>query len=323
MRRIIPGAAPGKAAAVLENMRAFVTAAESESFSEAGRRLRASANVVSHRIQMLEKHLGCRLFNRTTRRMSLTEQGRVFYENIVEALRLIEAAESNVTELGALPRGALRVTASLHLGRRLVAPVAARYQEAHPHIDVRLRLSDHVIDLVGEAVDVALRLDAFEDSSLIMRKVADVERVICAAPAYLEQAGAPQRPEDLARHQCLLLRFAGTREFRWTLTADGREMNEAVSGHLEADDGDVLTLWALEGRGLVMKPRFEVADALADGRLVPVMTAHPPPPVTLAVLYPARHLVPLKVKDFADMLLEEARLHISGRLELLGEKTQT
>lgn len=305
---------------MLENMRAFVTAAESESFSEAGRRLRTSANMVSHRIQMLEKHLGCRLFNRTTRRMSLTEQGRVFYENVTEALRLIEAAESNVTELGAMPRGALRVTASLHLGRRLVAPVAARYHEAHPQIDVRLRLSEHVIDLVAESVDVALRLDAFEDSSLIMRKVADVERVVCAAPAYLERVGTPRGPEDLAGHQCLLLRFAGAREFRWTLTAEDRVLTEPVSGHLEADDGDVLTGWALEGRGLVLKPRFEVAEALADGRLVPVMEDYPPTPVTLAVLYPARQLVPLKVKDFADMLLEEARRHVATELGRIGEK---
>ena len=301
-------------------MRAFVSSVESESFSEAGRRLRVSPNVVSHRIQMLEKHLGCRLFNRTTRRMSLTEQGRVFYETITEALRLIEAAESNVTELGAMPRGSLRVTAPLHLGRRLVAPAAARYQEAHPQIDVRLRLSEHILDLVAESVDVALRLAAFEDSSLIMRKLAQVERVVCAAPAYLARAGVPQTPADLAQHQCLLLRFPGSREFRWVLRDKGRELTLPVAGHLEADDGDVLALWALEGRGLVMKPRFEVADALAAGHLVPVLERFPPAPVTLAVLYPARQLVPLKVKAFADQLMEDGRRFLAGELAKIGEK---
>ncbi|MDE1567630.1 LysR family transcriptional regulator [Aquabacter sp. P-9] len=305
---------------MLENMRAFVQAVESESFSEAGRRLRLSANVVSHRIQMLEKHLGCRLFNRTTRRMSLTEQGRVFYENITEALRLIEAAESNVTELGAMPRGGLRVTAPLNLGRRLVAPVAARYQEAHPQIDVRLRLSEHTLDLIAESVDLALRLATFEDSSMIMRKVARIDRVACAAPDYLARCGVPQTPSDLLRHQCLLLRFAGAREFRWTLTDQGKELAVPVSGHLEADDGDVLTVWAMEGRGIVVKPRFEVADALADGRLVPVLASHPPVSVTLAVLYPARQLVPLKVKAFADMLLDEGRRFLSRELAKIGEK---
>lgn len=301
-------------------MKAFVASVESESFSEAARRLRLSANVVSHRIQTLEKHLGCRLFNRTTRRMSLTEQGRVYYEAITEALRLIEAAESNVTELGALPRGALRVTAPLHLGRRLVAQVAARYQEAHPEIDVRLRLSEHTLDLVAESIDVALRLATFEDSSMIMRKVAQVDRILCAAPAYLERAGVPQRPQDLLVHQCLLLRFASLRELRWMLTDEGRDLAVPVTGHLEADDGDVLTVWALDGRGIVVKPRFEVADALAAGRLVPVLEAHPPKPATLAVLYPARQLVPQKVKTFADMLVDQGRRYIARELGKLGER---
>ncbi|MBP2149153.1 LysR family transcriptional regulator [Xanthobacter autotrophicus DSM 597] len=305
---------------VLENMKAFVASVESESFSEAGRRLHLSANVVSHRIQMLEKHLGCRLFNRTTRRMSLTEQGRVYYEAITEALRLIEAAESNVSELGALPRGALRVTAPLHLGRRLVAQVAARYQEIHPEIDVRLRLSEHTLDLIAESIDVALRLATFEDSSMIMRKVSQVERIVCAAPSYLDRAGVPNRPQDLLAHQCLLLRFASLRELRWMLTDEGRDLAVPVTGHLEADDGDVLTVWAVEGRGIVVKPRFEVADALADGRLVPLLEKNPPKPATLAVLYPARQLVPLKVKAFADMLVDEGRRYIARELAKIGER---
>ncbi|WP_238123736.1 MULTISPECIES: LysR family transcriptional regulator [unclassified Xanthobacter] len=305
---------------MLENMRAFVMSVESQSFSEAARRLRLSANVVSHRIQTLEKHLGCRLFNRTTRRMSLTEQGRVYYENITEALRLIEAAESNISELGALPRGALRVTAPLHLGRVLVAEVASQYQQAHPEIDVRLRLSEHTLDLVAESIDVALRLAAFEDSSMIMRKVAHVERLLCAAPAYLERAGLPKRPQDLLSHECLLLRSANMRELRWTLTDQGKDLPVPVTGHLEADDGDVLTAWALQGRGIVVKPRFEVAQALASGRLVPVLEAFPPAPVTLGVLYPARQLVPLKVKAFADMLVDRGRRYIVRELAKIGEQ---
>ncbi len=305
---------------VLDNMRAFTQAVESDSFSEAARRLRVSPNVVSHRIQVLEKHLGCRLFNRTTRRMSLTEQGRVYYETVTEALRLIEAAEMNISELGALPRGALRVTAPLHLGRRLLAPMAARYQDAYPQIDVRLRLSEHTPDLIAESIDVALRLATLEDSSTIMRKVAEVDRILCAAPAYLERHGIPEKPADLLRHQCLLLRFATLREFRWMLTDKGKDLAVPVSGHLEADDSDILTLWAVEGRGIVVKPRFEVADALADGRLVPVLERHAPRPMTLAVLYPARQLVPLKVKTFADMLVEDGRRHVAAELAKLGEQ---
>ena len=305
---------------VLENMRAFTQAVESDSFSEAARRLRVSPNVVSHRIQVLEKHLGCRLFNRTTRRMSLTEQGRVYYETVTEALRLIDTAETSISELGALPRGALRVTAPLHLGRRLLAPMAARYQDAYPQIDVRLRLSEHMPDLIAESIDVALRLATFEDSSTILRKVAEVDRILCAAPAYLDRHGVPEKPADLLNHQCLLMRHATSRELRWMLTDKGKDLAVPVAGHLEADDGDVLTVWAVEGRGIVVKPRFEVADALAEGRLVPVLQAHPPKPATLAVLYPARQLVPLKVKAFADMLVEEGRRYIARELAKIGER---
>ena len=183
--------------------------------------------------------------------------------------------------------------------------------------------SEHTLDLIAESVDLALRLAAFEDSSLIMRKVARIERVACAAPAYLDRCGVPQKPSDLVHHQCLLLRFAGAREFRWLLTDAGKDLAVPVCGHLEADDGDVLTVWAMEGRGIVVKPRFEVADALADGRLVPVLEHTPPADVTLAVLYPARQLVPLKVKAFADMLLEEGRRFLSRELAKLDEKLKT
>ncbi len=168
---------------VLENMRAFTQAVESDSFSEAARRLRVSPNVVSHPHPWFWKSTSAAACsNRTTRRMSLTEQGRVYYETVTEALRLIDTAETSISELGALPRGALRVTAPLHLGRRLLAPMAARYQDAYPQIDVRLRLSEHMPDLIAESIDVALRLATFEDSSTILRKVAEVDRILCAAP---------------------------------------------------------------------------------------------------------------------------------------------
>jgi len=303
---------------MLENFRSFARAVEFGSFSEAGRQLRVSANVISQRIQRLEAHLGCRLFNRTTRNMSLTEQGRIFYDHVVDALQIIETAEANIGELGAMPRGAIRVAAPLGLGRRLLASTAAAYQDSHPQIDVQLRLSERRLDIIAESVDLALQFATLSDSSMIMRKIADAKRILCAAPGYVERAGMPVTPADLASHQCLLLRFPGSREFRWTLIQDGEEHSIQVNGHLDADDGDVLTAWALEGRGIVLKPVFEVADALAQGRLIPVMPACPPPDATLAVLYPARRLVPLKVKTFADLLIERGRRYLAGELAKLG-----
>ena len=303
---------------MLENFRSFARAVECGSFSEAGRRMRVSANVISQRIQALETHLGCRLFNRTTRNMGLTEQGRIFYDHVIDALHAIDMAEANIGELGAMPLGSIRVAAPLGLGRRLVASTAAAFREKHPKVDVQLRLSERRLDIIAESCDLALQFITYADSSMIMRKIADAERVLCAAPAYIERMGMPATPSDLANHQCLLLRFPGSREFRWPLSQDGEEISVPIKGSLDADDGDVLTVWALDGHGIVLKPVFEIADALAQGHLVPVLTANPPPPSTLAVLYPTRNLVPLKVKAFADLLVERGRRYIASELARLG-----
>ena len=176
---------------------------------------------------------------------------------------------------------------------------------------VRLRLSDHLLDLLREAVDVAIRLAVLTDSSLIARKIADCPRLLCAAPDYLAEKGTPERPEDLLDHQCLLLRFPGSQQYRWTLrTAEGPEAF-AVAGRMDADDGDMLTEWALLGQGIVLKPAFEVAEHLRGGRLVQVLPDFPPEPVSLAVVYPHRRLLPAKVKAFADFMVEEVGQVIS------------
>jgi DNA-binding transcriptional LysR family regulator len=303
---------------MLENFRSFARAVECGSFSEAGRHMRVSANVVSQRIQALETHLGCRLFNRTTRNMGLTEQGRIFYDHVIDALHAIDMAEANIGELGTMPLGSIRIAAPLGLGRRLVADTAAAYRDKHPKIDVQLRLSERRLDIIAESCDLALQYVTYADSSMIMRKIADAERVLCAAPAYIEQAGMPMTPTDLANHQCLLLRFPGSREFRWPLSQGGEEISVPIKGSLDADDGDVLTTWALDGRGIVLKPVFEIAQALAQGLLIPVLTANPPSPSTLAVLYPTRNLIPLKVKAFADLLVERGRRYLATELARLG-----
>lgn len=304
--------------ATLDNIEVFIRSVDLGSFSAAGRSLRLSAALVSHRIKGLERHLGCRLFNRTTRRMHLTEQGRVFYERCLEIREAVERAEASVAEAGATPRGTLKVTAPLGLGRRLIAPLLAGYRRQHPEIAVRLRLSDHLLDLFVEAVDVAVRMDAFADSTLVIRRVADLPRVLCAAPDYLARHGAPRALADLARHRCLMLRFPGSAQFRWPFPdRDGKPLLVAPSGVLDADDGDVLTDWALAGEGIVMKPVFEVAEHLRDGALVRVLPEQPPLPTTLALLHPYGRMLPAKVKAFADMAAREARAHIERRMALL------
>jgi DNA-binding transcriptional LysR family regulator len=305
----------------LENVRIFMRAVETGSFSAAGRMLRLSPSVVSYRVQLMEDHLNCRLLTRTTRSMSLTEAGRVFFEHCVEIVEAVDRAEASITtEGGATPRGSLKITAPLGLGRRVIAPMLSRYRAAQPTTDVRLRLSDHLLDLVQEGVDIAIRLSRMDDSTFTLRKIADIRRVLCASPAYLSARGAPDAPEELARHDCLLLRFPGSLQFRWTLTWQGDTVTVPIQGPFDADDGDVLTQWALDGLGIVLKPLFEVAEFIADGRLVEVMPAAPPLGLTLGALYPTRRMLPPRAKTFLDLSVEELRRHVAGQLQLLAPR---
>lgn len=302
----------GMAVALLENMRVFVRVVELGSLSAAGRNLRLSPAVVSHRLQNLEEHLNVRLLNRTTRQVSLTEAGRVFYEHCQEVLDAAERAESSVAAIGGAPAGSLRVTAPLGFGRRVLAPMVPRFRALHPLVDVRLRLSDHMLDLLREAADVAIRMAVLKDSSFVVRKVADLRRVLCASPSYLEAHGAPERPEDLLDHHCLLLRFPGTQQFQWTLQGPDGPMTLAVSGHFDADDGDVLTRWALDGQGIALKPVWEVGEHLASGALRVVLPRFPPEPVSLAMLYPHRSLLPAKIRAFIDFFAENVRAELTA-----------
>ena len=300
---------------LLENIKVFVRVVELGSLSAAGRHMRVSPAVASHRMKELEKHVGVRLFNRTTRQLSPTEHGRLFYEGCLEVLHALEQAEATVAAVGGRPRGAIRVTVPLGLGRRVIGPAVPDFCKEYPEIEVRLRLSDYMIDLAREGVEVAIRLAVLGDSSLTMRKICDCERVLCAAPDYLEEKGQPRTPEDLAGHRCLLLRYPGSTQFRWPLQTDGGPTKRTISGPFESDDGDILTDWALAGQGIVMKPLFEVAGHLRSGTLVPVLTDTPPEPVSLAILYPHRRLLAPKIRVFADFMHERCLKDLGRMLD--------
>ena len=305
---------------LLENIRVFVSVVEQDSMSAAGRQLRLSPAVVSHRIQSLEAHLGVRLLNRTTRRVQPTEQGLAFYQACQDVMAAVERAENVAAGAGGAPQGTLRVTAPLGFARRVLAPLVPEFQAAHPQVTLQLRLSEHIIDLLTESVDVAVRMAILSDSSLIARKVVDCERLLCAAPAYLSDSGTPETPEDLLDHNCLLLRFAGSQQYRWTLQSADGPRTLSVQGRFDADDGDVLTDWAVEGRGIVLKPLWEVAAHLRSGQLVPVLLDHPPEPAALSILYPHRRLLPARVKAFADFAVPRFTAAIKTRLDGLSLK---
>lgn len=292
--------------AYLDNIRTFVRVYELGNMSAAARDQRISAAVASARISQLEEHLGVRLFQRTTRQLNPTEQGRLFYPGACKILEAVEDAEAEITSVTRTPRGTLFIAAPLGIGRRLIAPHVPAFKEAYPLINIRLRLSDRALDLPGEGLDVAFFLGLPRDSTLKMRKIADCPRILCAAPAYLETKGHPKRPTDLTSgaHDCLNLRYPGAQEFQWPLeTPEGVE-RFSVKGPFESDDGDVLTSWALDGHGIILKPRFEVADDLAAGRLVPVLEDCPPVPVQLGCLYAHRRHQDPKTRLLIDFMAE-------------------
>ena len=289
----------------LDNIRTFVRVYELGSMSAAGRDLRISPAVTSTRIAQLEDHLSVRLFQRTTRNLTPTEQGRLFYPGAVEVLETVEAAEAQVVDITENPRGSIYVAAPLGVGRRLIAPLVPAFIEQYPDVSVRLRLTDRKVDLTTEGLDLAFFLGNPEDSTLRIRKIADVERVLCASPAYIKAKGKPRSGDDLIgqNHECLNLRFPGATEFQWRLqTSDGPKRFK-VTGRYESDDGDVLTDWALTGQGIVMKPVFEVADHLRDGRLVQVAKDTLPVPIQMACLFTHRRKQDPKTRLFMDFVI--------------------
>jgi DNA-binding transcriptional LysR family regulator len=301
----------------LDNLRVFVRVVELGTLSSAGRDQRVAPAVASNRVRELERHLGVRLFNRTTRKLSPTEHGRIFYEAALKILDTINEAESAIAELSHNPKGSLRITAPLGVGRRLIAPGILEFHNRYSDIQVRLRLSDHNVDILGEGVDIAFKLGVIEDSELRMRNILNCTRVICAAPSYLERRGIPANADALIdeKHDCLLLRYPGSKEYYWTLqTSEGLRKIE-IAGPYDSDDGDVLTQWALEGGGIINKPLFEVKSHLNEGSLIEILKDTPPADVQLAAIYPHKRFQDPKVRLMIDFMTERCQRLIGKMLE--------
>ena len=297
----------------LENVRTFVRVYELGSMSAAGRDLRISPAVTSSRISHLEGHLGIRLFQRTTRNLTPTEQGKAFYRGSVDILEAVENAEAQVSNITVNLRGSIFIAAPLGVGRRLIAPRIPSFLEKYPEVNLRLRLTDRKVDLTAEGLDLAFMLGQPEDSNLKIRKIADVERVLCASPEYVARRGMPRNGDELISqgHECLNLRYPGATEFRWLLNTAAGPKRFRISGRYECDDGDVLTDWALSGAGIALKPFCEIADQLKSGSLIPVATETPPQSILMACLFAHRRGQDPKVRLFMDFMIEKIAADIS------------
>lgn len=293
----------------LESLRVFVRVIELGSITAGGRDLRMSPAVASNRIKDLETRFGVRLLNRTTRKLVPTEVGRAFYDSARRVIETLDEAEAVVSGFSGNPHGALRVTAPLGLGRRLIAPLVPRFCDEYPGVEIRLRLSDRNVDIIADGIDLAFFLGEPQDSALKWRRIAECRRVLVATPDYLERHGAPAQPDELVKHNCLLLRYPRSPEYYWVLQTPEGPQKLLVNGHFDADDGDVLTDWALEGRGIANRPHYEVVEHLGSGRLVEILPDCPPLAAQFGVLTPHRRLQDPKVRLFADFIARETRRH--------------
>jgi len=303
--------------AYMENIRVFVRVFQLGNLSVTARDMRLSPAVVSNRIKELEKYLKVRLFNRTTRQIVPTKEGEVFFQRSLKVLEAVDEAEASLAQLSNQPHGSLRIVAPLGLGRRIIAPGIPEFHDKYPDLQVRVRLTNLNIDIMKEGIDVAFRLGEIEDSSFRMRGILDCKRMLCAAPSYLKKRGSPKNPDDLVsdHHDCLLLRYAGSKEYFWTLNIDGKFRNFHVEGPYDCDDGDVLADWALAGRGIVNRPLFEVQQYIKDGSLVPVLKDYPPSDAKLAAIYPHKHLQDPKVRLLIDFMADRCRKMIGEILD--------
>jgi DNA-binding transcriptional LysR family regulator len=273
----------------LTSLRAFVKVVELGSFSEAGRQLRLSRSAISKYVSDLEQDLGVQLLNRTTRHASPNENGQAYFERTLAILADLDAADHAVAQLQATQRGMLRVNAPMSFGTLQLGPAVADFMALYPELWIQLVLSDEQIDPVQGGYDVTLRIADLESSSLIARKIVAIDRVICAAPSYLDQHGVPQHPGDLRRHALLTYGFLLTGN-QWKLTGEDGEHRIQPEWTLCANNAEVLRDAAIKGRGVALLPTFIAEASLRDGTLQGFLDDYKAPPLTLYALYPpTRH----------------------------------
>jgi DNA-binding transcriptional LysR family regulator len=286
----------------LEAMNAFARVVARGSYAEAARALGLTRSAVSKAVMELEHLLGARLLDRSTRRVAPTEAGLAYYERCLDILARVEETEAQVSRLHDEPRGVLKINAPVSFGVLHLAPAVADFMAAHPDLAIELALTDRFVDPIEEGVDVTVRIARLADSSLVARRLAPARRAIVASPEHLARHGAPTGPEDLAARPCLSYGHTTTLP-RWRLSRDGETFDVAVGAAMCSNNGDVLRLAALAGRGLTLLPTFLVGPDIAAGRLVPVLDDTPPPDLGIHALYAPNRYLAAKTRLFIDFLV--------------------
>ncbi|HEY9571842.1 MAG TPA: LysR family transcriptional regulator, partial [Pusillimonas sp.] len=282
----------------------FVLLTKCATLARAAQELGVTPPTVSKRLAALETRLGVRLMNRTTRRISLTAEGEAY---LLEGSRLLDelnVLEHTIAGGHAVPRGRLRVHATLGFGRKHIVPAISRFVKTHPEVEVQLQLSDRPMNLVEQGFDVAIRFGEIPDSRLTARTIAFNRRLLCAAPQYLQEFGAPMRPSDLRSHQCIVLRESDETYGTWHLAQASRTETVKVRGRISTNDGESALAWALEGHGILVRSEWDAAAYLRSGRLRPVLTDWALPSANIVAVYPTRQNLSARTRAFVEQLVD-------------------
>jgi DNA-binding transcriptional LysR family regulator len=286
----------------IKELRTFVSIVGARSLSAAARDMNLALSVVSKRLASLERRAEARLIARSTRRLALTEEGQDLYERAQRILAEIDAAEAALTSGRVEPQGLLRVSAPVAFGRTHVSPVCRDLVSAHPKISIDLRLTDRMVDLIEEGIDVVVRIGPPKDSRLVMRKLIDDYRIVVGSPKYLEHRGTPMTPADLERHDCVHYRGVGT---HWRLFGPAGQAIEAhAASRLRSNSGQIALDWALADCGLVMNSLVDVTSYLRSGRLVHVLQEWRSEPAPVCALFPSSRQLPSRVRLFIDAMAD-------------------
>jgi DNA-binding transcriptional LysR family regulator len=289
----------------LRAMQIFVQIVESGSLTAAADSMRMSPPTVVRSLAALERATGVRLLNRTTRRLSLTDEGREYYERCKRVLGEIDEAEAALSARRALPRGRLRITASVMYGRLRVAPIVAEFLQRHPGVEIELLLLDRVVDLVEEGIDLGVRIAQLPESSVVAVAVGETRRITCASPAYLKRAGVPKVPRDLAQHRCIA--FSGLSSGGEWMLGHGRGERVRVRPVLTTNQVDAAVDACVRGLGCGQFLSYQVQGLLAAGALRRLLPDHEPPALPIHVVYPHGRLLSPNVRAFVDFAVPKLR----------------
>ncbi|CAJ0784118.1 HTH-type transcriptional regulator DmlR [Ralstonia psammae] len=282
----------------------FTQLVKQGSLAALARELGVTPPAMTARLAQLEKRLGVRLLNRTTRRLSVTHEGEIYLATGARLLEELQELEQTVSASRGTPKGLLRINATFGFGRRHVAPAIAEFARRYPDVEVQLELTDRSVNLTDKAFDIGIWFGTVPDSRMVARKIVSNKRVLCASPDYLERAGMPQVPRDLQSHQCIVLRESDAAYGTWYLTRGSRQETIKVRGVLSTNDGETGVLWALAGYGILMRSEWDIHEHVRAGRLVPVLAEWTLPVADIFAVYPERANLSAKVSAFIDFLTD-------------------